>query len=141
MRENAHTIRKPTLFQNANKLKSLHFKSNTGIDDQQDQIRNFGQIHHGIDIIGTLDESDSLRFARPASNRPTYFLQFVFRVVFQQGFYYRSFSRLFGTLHHDGYRRAERGRSVLVEKGGWVGKFAFFVRFYGVFFLVFRLGF
>jgi len=81
MSENSHAGRHSMIFEDREELKSLHFKSYGGINDQQGQITDFGSVYHPIDIIGALNESDPVGLIRPDSNGPLNVINLLLCVV------------------------------------------------------------
>ena len=60
VRQDSHHVRHAVVVQQTQELERLHFKANRSIDEQQSQISDLGDIHHGLHVGGTLEERDSL---------------------------------------------------------------------------------
>lgn len=40
-------------------LEVLHFEAEGGVDQEQRQVRDFGDVYHGVDVVGDFDQRDA----------------------------------------------------------------------------------
>jgi len=86
--ENPHDIREAMTLEQGEKLKCLHFKTQTGVNNKQHDVCYFGQVYHGCQVVRTLDYRNSLLFVAPKGNAAVYLLYFVLGVVLDERSYH-----------------------------------------------------
>ena len=92
MSEYTKHMREAVTFQQRQELESFHFKAQTGIDGQDDDICDFGQIYHRSDVVRTLDNSYSLPLVGSESYCSRDLIYFVLGMVLYERADYRGFS-------------------------------------------------
>ncbi len=85
MRECAQNKRKTMRFQEGQELKCFHLKSQTCINDKDNNVSDFGKVNHGANVIGAFNDGNSLFFVGPQGDRSVYLVNFVLGEVLDKG--------------------------------------------------------
>mmetsp|Transcript_11990 Transcript_11990/g.44558 ORF Transcript_11990/g.44558 Transcript_11990/m.44558 type:complete len:360 (+) Transcript_11990:3098-4177(+) len=65
LREHAHDPRKAVDLEDVQELEGFHLEAEARVDEQQDQIRDLGQVHHGAEVMcRALEERHAAPLAR-----------------------------------------------------------------------------
>jgi hypothetical protein len=70
MSKHTQNLREAVELQDVQELEGLHLEPVAGVDHQQDQVGDLGQIRHGVDILRTLVERKPLLLACDNSDWP-----------------------------------------------------------------------
>ena len=84
MRQHTHNIWESMCLHQRQEFEGLHFKPQTGIDQQDGYVGYLSQIDHGAGVIWTLNKGDSLLLVTPQSDRPVYLVDLVLGIEFDQ---------------------------------------------------------
>lgn len=120
--------------QKGKEFESFHFKPQTGIDNENNNVGNFGKIDHGADIIRTFDDGDALFFVGSESDGAVDLLDFVLGEVFDQGSYEGGFTALAGALND--YSDGGVGLDLLIRVEVFFVEVSFFLLLWIFSFLV-----
>ncbi len=56
--QDTHDFRHPMNLANIEELENFHFKTETGVTQQEDQVGTFGNVDHTIDVVVALNQRD-----------------------------------------------------------------------------------
>ena len=68
--KNAHDVWEAVALEEGQELECFHFEAERCVDDQDHHICNFREVDHRGEVVGTLDQSDSLLFGGAQGDGP-----------------------------------------------------------------------
>lgn len=130
MSEHSHDLGKTMALEQWQKLKSLHLKAQTSINNEQHHVSYFWKIDHCSNIVRTFDDSYSLLFIRSESNSARHLINLVFCVVFDERSDDWSLTWWLWTLNNNHKWRVGLHIFVWIEKLSIVISFLFLFLFF-----------
>ena len=67
--QDAHHLGKAMGLEHVEKLKGFHLEAKAGVDHEEDQVGNLGQVDHRIDLVGALVKGQPPVLARNHGHR------------------------------------------------------------------------
>ena len=69
MGQNTHDLGETVRLEDVEELKGLHLETKAGVDHQQDQVCNFGNVDHAVQVIVAFNEGQTPLLATDHRNR------------------------------------------------------------------------
>mmetsp|Transcript_43129 Transcript_43129/g.69692 ORF Transcript_43129/g.69692 Transcript_43129/m.69692 type:complete len:255 (+) Transcript_43129:766-1530(+) len=110
MSQDPNHSREPVYLKNVDELEGLQLKAVGGVDHEQRQVGDLGQVEHGTHLLRALHDGDTPLPTTDQSDWPSHLYQALLGIVLHQGLDQRRLATAWRAMHHND----ERWRDVRV---------------------------